>query len=305
VSKKRFNQYLGYLVERPFFAVLYVLLRIAPLSCFLRAGNILGALVTRLVPGHRHRIINNLTRAYGNTISRFEKELISRDVTINLFKNFLEVSYTVHRDNQPVLITAIRLQGKEHLDKALQKGKGVIAVSAHQGNFSIMGLKMRAEGYPFHTVIREISNPYRNSLYARYQKHLGQSFIPSRSLKHVMRNILPALRRNEIILLIADEHRRHGGIAVTFFDHEDLIAPGPAVLSLRTGAPIVPMFMIRHQDDTHTLAIQPPLELPTEKDPRDAAAAITQMIMSCIEQQVRAYPSQWFWTQRRWQARSD
>lgn len=302
-TKKTAARYLGYFIERPLLAFMYILIRILPLSFFLTLASLLGTTVAYLVPSHCRRITHNLNLAYSDTLNSRQKKVICRDATVNLFMTFLEVAYTVHKKNQHALINAVHLTGREYLDEALRRGNGVIAISAHQGNFAIMGLKMRSAGYAFHTVIREVSNPFRNSLYTRYQKHLGQSFIPSRSFIEVMRRILPALRRNEIVLLISDENRRRGGIPVDFFNRKTVATTGPAVLSLRTGAAVVPMFMIRNHDHSHTLVIQPPLELPRDKQYHEAVAEITQMITTCIEEQVRAYPSQWFWTQRRWQSR--
>ncbi len=303
-KKKNTKRFLiHYLVERPPLALLYCLLYVLPLPFFLSLATAMGTAFNRLFSGHRRRVMKNLDLAYGNDLSNIQKELISKEVTINLFKNFLEVAYTVHEKNQATVIDAIRIQGQEHLDMAMQEGNGVIAVSGHIGNFSIMGLKMRAAGYRFHTVIREISNPYQNRMYERYQRQLGQSFIPSRSFTQVLKSILPALRNNEIVLLISDENRRYGGIFVDFFNHKAATAPGPAVLSLRTGSPVVPLFMVRNGDDSHTLIIHPPLPLPNTREHQHAISEITQLVTNSIEDHVRAYPSQWLWTQKRWQTR--
>jgi KDO2-lipid IV(A) lauroyltransferase len=164
---------------------------------------------------------------------------------------------------------------------------------------------MAAEGYRFHTVIREISNPYQNRLYEWYQTKLGQSFIPSRSFTQVLKSILPALRRGDVVLLITDENRRHGGVFVDFFGHKASTAPGAAVLSLRTGAPIVPMFMIRHKDQSHTLIIEPELPAPESRDKQEAIVDITQQFTARIENHIRAHPSQWYWTMKRWQTRPE
>ena len=305
-KKKSIKRFLiHYLVEWPPLAVLYVLLRVLPLSFFSQLATGVGTLLHIVSSGQRQRIRKNLDFAYGETLNRQQKDRICKEVPINMLKSFIEVAYTVHKKNQATVTGLIRIKGREHIDRALEKGKGVIAVSGHIGNFSITGLKMAAEGYTFHTVIREISNAYQNRLYEWYQTQLGQSFIPSRSFTQIVKRILPALRNNEIVFLITDENRRHGGVFVDFFDHKASTAPGAAVLSLRTGAPIVPMFMVRHDDQSHTLIIEPELPLPETKDKQEAIIEITQQFTTRIENHIRTYPSQWFWAQKRWQTRSE
>ena len=305
-KKNSVKQFLiHYLVERPPLALLYVLLKTLPLSFFSKLAATVGTTLNRLSPGHRQRIRKNLDFAYGDTIDRRRKDRICKEVTINMLKSFIEVAYTVHAKNQTTVTNLVRINGREHIDQALEKGNGVIAVGGHIGNFSITGLKMASEGYGFHTVIREISNPYQNRLYEWYQTHLGQSFIPSRSFTQVVKKILPALRKNEIVFLITDENRRHGGVFVDFFNHKASTAPGAAVLSLRTGAPIVPIFMVRHDDQSHTLIIEPELPVPATQDKQEAIIEITQQFTTRIETHIRAYPSQWFWAQKRWQTRPE
>jgi len=293
-----------YLIERPPLAVLYLLLWILPLRFFHHFAHILGKSVSRLLPGHTRRIINNLNYAYGDTLSYKEKKRIAEHVTITLLKSFLEVAYTIHRKNKATVINAITIEGRHHLDQALRKGNGVIAVSAHFGNFAVIGLKMRASGYLFSTVIREITDPYHNRLYERYQKKLDQLFIPSRSFTQVMKSILPALSNNEIVLFIMDEnYRRRHGVFVDFFNHKAATAPGAALLSLRAQAPIIPMFMLRNPDQSNTLVIEPEIVPPDHRDHKEAVLAITQHITGRIEDRIRSDPGQWFWTQKRWRTR--
>ena len=114
------------------------------------------------------------------------------------------------------------------------------------------------------------------------------------------RRMLRRLRGNEIICIIADEYKRHGGVTVPFFGHPVPTAPGPALLALRTGAALLPLFVVRQPDDTHRVIIDPPLEHAPTGD-RDAdVRALTALFTGRIEHYIRSYPDQWWWLNRRW-----
>ena len=247
--------------------------------------------------------MKNLDLAFGTDKSKKQKKEIYRAVTVNFVINFLEGVSGLYDKNKDHLIKSIHVIGQENLDASLRKGKGVIAVSGHIGNFGIIGIKMKAAGYRFHTVVRGLSNPYRNKIYSYYYNILDQHFIYSRPYREAIKNILSALRKNEIILLITDENKRHSGVFVDFFNHLASTASGPAVIHLRTGADIVPMFMVRNQDNTHTLIIEPALEISYTENRKANIVKITQLVTRKIEDHIRKYPSQWLWSNRRWRTR--
>ena len=121
-----------------------------------------------------------------------------------------------------------------------------------------------------------------------------------RPWRDALRNILAALRRNEIVCLLADEKKRRTGIDVEFFGQPAATALGPAVISLRTGSPVVPMFIVRNRDGMHTIYIEPALEHPVTGDRKEDERALTAAFTRVIERYIRAYPEQWFWINSRW-----
>lgn len=262
-----------------------------------------GTVSSFLFPVHRRRVMGNLDLAFGDERTKKEKIEIYRNFNINFVKNFFEMAASFNRRNQQPLSNAIRILGQEHLDASLQKGKGAIAIGGHFGNFTIMGFKMKSAGYRFHTVVRAFGDPFREKMYEHYRAKQGQLFIPSRPPKEALKRILQALKKNETVFLITDENKRHGGVFVDFFHRPASTASGPAVLHLRTGADLLPMFLLRNQDNTHQLIIEPPLNIPDTKDRKAEVEEIMQLITKKIEEYVRKYPSQWMWTQRRWRTR--
>lgn len=258
-----------------------------------------------LFPFHRRRVMGNLQLAFGAEKNAKEKQAIFRESTVNFLKNSFEMLYSANPGRQRELLDSIRIEGREHLDRALQKGKGVIAVSGHFGNFGIVGLKLKGAGYGFHTVARAFSDPLRKTMYTKYRIRQGQSFIYTRSAQEAVKGMLKVLRRNETIFLITDENVRHGGVFVKFFNRLASTSSAPAVLHLRTGADILPVFLIRQRDNTQTLLIEPPLQEVSAEETAPDPNALTQRIAQTLEDHVRKYPAQWMWTHRRWRTRPE
>lgn len=94
-----------------------------------------------------------------------------------------------------------------------------------------------------------------------------------------------------------------GGVYVNFFGQKAATATGPAVFAMRTGAVILPMFIIRQSDDTHKIIVEPPLPIAQKNDEKEAIAVTMAKITDLIEQYIRRYPHEWAWMHRRWKSR--
>jgi KDO2-lipid IV(A) lauroyltransferase len=209
----------------------------------------------------------------------------------------------INTANKNYLNSAIQIEGRENLEASLKKEKGVIAIGGHFGSFSLVGIKMQEQGFPFHTVARGITDPLRRNVYEKYRRKQGQPFIYTRTSREAFNMTLQILKKNEIIFLITDENRRFGGVFVNFFNHLASTTPGPALLHLRTGADIIPIVLLRNPDNTHKLVIEPPLVFSYKGNHEEDVKEITQVITQKIEEYVCKYPTQWTWTNRRWRTR--
>jgi KDO2-lipid IV(A) lauroyltransferase len=99
---------------------------------------------------------------------------------------------------------------------------------------------------------------------------------------------------------LSDERKKGSDVEVKFFGHTALTATGPAVISLKTGAPIVPIFIVRTGEDTHTIFIEPQLGIHYHGVIADTVTAVMADCTKVIEKYVRRYPEQWFWFKNRW-----
>jgi len=295
--------YFLYSCERLFSYLFVLLAGVMPLRCFYPAAELFGSLASFLIPRHRRRVMGNLDLAFGDEKTQKEKLAICRDFNAHLVKSYFEMLYSTSRARQSMMLASVRIIGREHLDQCLQKGKGVIAFGGHLGSFTILGLKMNKAGYRFHTVVRSSVDPLRNKMYEQFRLQQIQPFIYTHRSRQAAPEIIRALRSNEVVFLIADENERSGGVFVNFFNRLAATTPGPAILHLRTGAPLVPLFFFRSHHNTHTIVIAPPLALSPKGARKEAIEEITRMITQKIEEHVRKYPSQWMWTHRRWRTR--
>ena len=188
----------------------------------------------------------------------------------------------------------VAVEGEEHLARALAKGKGVVALSAHLGNFAMIGARVAAAGYPFSVVVKQPRDSRLANLIDEYRARVGIKTISARPRRETARRILRALRQNEIVLLIADEFKS-AGVRVEFFGRSALAPRGPATLALRTGAAVVPMFVTRGEKDQLTLRIGPEIDLARTENPQQDVGTNTALFTRHLEEMIRRYPDQWNW----------
>ena len=264
--------------------------------------NKLSSLFIRSSRRYRRRIKKNLKIAFGPSCDNQYIENITRNLTKNIGLSCAEtlLSGTKNKNN---ILDRISVHGTGNLDNALSHGKGVIAVSAHLGNFTLIGIKMLREGYPFTTLVKESKRPGIARGIRKIQKEQDGRFIYLDPWSKAVRQILSSLRKNEIVCLVADEKRKHTGINVDFFGEPALTATGPALLSLRTGASIVPIFIVRKENHSHHIFIEPQLKYNLNGNTTEDTYTITTAYTIVIEKYIRMYPDQWFWINNRWKKR--
>ncbi len=292
---KRFVNFLVPVLVR----VLYYLSLVLPLQVYIGLFAKTSSLYFRLVTRYRRKIRENLEIAFGSSLEDQEIERITSAVAENVGSHFAETVLTTTPKREKVL-AKIDLNGVENLERALAQGKGVIAVSAHLGNFTVLSIKMIREGYPFNMLIRDPDSKEIVKLFRKLQKQQGGHYIPINKWREALREILGCLRKNEVVCFLNDERKKGSDVEVDFFGRPALTATGPAVISLKTGAPIIPIFIVRTGEDSHTILIEPQLEVNHRGDISDTVTTVIAACTKIIEKYVRMYPEQWFWFKNRW-----
>jgi len=280
-------------------AFLILTIRIFPPIAIVFFARILGTIAFYLGKKYRERVLGNLLLAFGEEkdhkeITRLAKEVFT-NFTLTPFETILNAAAPSGQ-----FIKKIRITGREYLDAALAKGNGVIALGSHLGAFTTLGSRLAIEGYQFNLIINEGNFPKVWKRLADYQKRWGQKPFPPKPAATSIKRCLNSLRRNEILYLIADEQQIRGGLPVPFFGKTAYTAPGPAIFSLKTGAPILPMFIVREKGIPQTLFIGNPIEMELTPDEKKNVELLTAKFTKAIEDSIRQYPSQWPWLNRRW-----
>jgi len=264
-------------------------------------SKIVGILTFYLYKKYRERVIGNLSLAFGNEKDPQEIRRLAKEIFFHFTLTPLETVY-IAANGIPFerFLLKIKIEGKEHLDAALARGKGVIALGAHFGSFTLLGTRLAIEGYPFNLIVNVGRFRKLWGKLAYYQGIVGQQTIPLKPVPASIKKSLNCLHRNEILYIVADEQQRRGGFPVPFFGQVAYSPPGPAILSLKTGAPILPMFILRDDELNRTLVIKSPLQFEPTKDQRKDIERLTYQFTKAIEETVRQYPTQWAWLNRRW-----
>ena len=252
-----------------------------------------------LLRSFRVRSMENVRGALGNNIDGATAREIARRSLRNFFRAFVEVAVALESSSAE-LRSEISISGREHLDAALAKGKGVIVLSAHFGNFFLLGTRLAIEGYVIHVLVNQPRDRKFARLMDHYRWRVQQRTIHARPRREALTQLSLVLRRNELALVIADEYRKGNGVPVPLFGRTVQARRGPATLALRTGAAIVPICLVRQSDDSLKLTVEPELELVRSGDTKTTIRENTRRLTQWLERKVAKHPDQWNWMNIRW-----
>jgi KDO2-lipid IV(A) lauroyltransferase len=195
----------------------------------------------------------------------------------------------------------ITVEGREHLDRAMAAHGRVLAVTGHLGNWEILSVASRLTPYPLAVVVRPLDARWLNPIAERLRLRTGVELIGKRG---ALRPILAALSRGGMVGILLDQNTaRAEGVFVPFFGRLASTSRSVALLALRTGAPVVPIFARREAHGRHRVIVKPPLDPPKRGDRDLAIAELTARCTAAIEAAIREAPEQWLWIHNRWRTR--
>jgi KDO2-lipid IV(A) lauroyltransferase len=244
--------------------------------------------------GFRNRSLANIRIALGDRLDDTAIDLTARRSLRNFFRACVEAAMAVASDDDE-LCSRIALVGREHLDAALAEGNGVLLLSAHLGNFFLLGSRLAIEGYSISVLVNQPRDGRFAELMDDYRLQVRQRTIHARPRRDALRELHGVLRQNQVVVMIADEFRQGSGIEVPFFGGNVIARRGPVTLALRTGAAIVPACLVRQANDSLKLIIEPELELDRSGKGSAQISENTVRMTQWLERTLRAYPDQWNW----------
>ena len=191
---------------------------------------------------------------------------------------------------------------EQRLREALDKGKGVIAVTAHLNNFPLMFVSLIQKGYKINVIIRPMRDPeFSKFMFGQCEKW-GVHMIPTKPRREFIRETYGALQRKEILFIVLDEiPADDAGVPVTFFGKTVKRATGPLLFYRKFGSPILPMFITQDEQNRFHIHIEEEIKLEENGDPSELEARNMNTMNAVIEKYVRFYPEQWGgWFNKRW-----
>lgn len=278
-----------------------LIVKAIPHCCLYAFAAGISAMAYRIAGKQRKIAIDSLTIAFGQEKTRAEIEKIARDCFTDMAKSAAEIMFLMDR---PSLLKArIGMTGKENLDAALAKGKGVILVSAHFGNFPLLLGKLSIEGYKIAAIMRVMRDERVEKMFAEMRRRLNIKTIYSQPRRTCVEETLRSLRGSEVVFIPIDQNFGTGGVFVDFFGTKAATAPGPVIIARRTGAVILPCFIVRQADDTHRIIFERPIALEEGRTAEETVAINIQKLTGIIETYIRRYPAEWGWIHRRWKSK--
>jgi Kdo2-lipid IVA lauroyltransferase/acyltransferase len=259
-------------------------------------GARLGDLAWGLLGGRRRVVMENLERAFGAERSAAELARIGRDSFRHLGVNVVEACEFFFRPPEQ-LLSRVDVRGLEHLAAACARGRGVLVLTGHLGNWELLAASAVLMPVPLSAVVRPLDDPLLDEILERFRARGRFETIAKR---RALVDIRDALRRGRMVGVLLDQNAsRREGVFAPFFGVPASTSKGLALIALRTGAPVVTCFLRRLPSGRHVAEFGPELPPPPGGDP----VAFTRVFNQAIERAIRQAPEQWFWVHRRWKTR--
>ncbi len=269
-------------------------IRIIPDRLRYLIGIALGNLVFYGIKKRREIGINNLKMAFPELSDQVARKLTKKSCQ-HLGLNLVEFTMLSHVKKED-LLNNIQIENKDILDQVLAGGQGIIIYTAHFGNWELLGVDLALQGYSLHVLAQAQNNPYFNDRINQIRELAGMRLIP---LGMSVRGAFKVLKNREILCIAGDQNAGTKGWSVNFFGRTTPAYPGAVQLAVRTGAVIVPAYIIREDWRCHRIKIYQPYAIKknaTEKEQHQ----LLQELTGLSEEVIREYPEQWLWLHRRW-----
>ncbi len=280
------------LVEFAAFLVICVPLAALPYAISARMGELIGRGFYFLMASRRRIALDNVRGA-------MERGYIPTDLTPEelVMRNFMHMGRSVMEMIKLLfgladkLLASMKLEGAENYERAKAKGRGVIIIGGHCGNWELMFSMASIFKNDFYGVVRKQSNPFMNSLIVRTRERFGSRVIYKQG---ALRALLRALKAGDTVGVPVDQAAQAEGVRIDFLGAPAWTIRMPAILAKRTGAAVVPVFNFRKPDGSFTTYALPELEI-TGDEVED-----TMRMSACVEDFIKQHPEQWLWIHRRW-----
>jgi KDO2-lipid IV(A) lauroyltransferase len=247
--------------------------------------------------GIRREVVERQVRAAFPTLPPEEVKRIARASYANLGRTTTETALLSRYDREQIIDMFDDVEGWSIVQERLARGKGLILVSGHLGNWEIGGAYIAARGLPMQAVARYMENPLFDRYLTRTRERIGMQVVHD---DEAVRRVPRSLRAGHAVAFLVDQGAV--GLASTwvpFFGRLAKTPRGPAVFALRLGAPVVFGAAIRQPSGRFRLTFEPIDSSSSGNLEADVERIVTDYTAT-LERWVRRAPEQYFWHHRRW-----
>jgi KDO2-lipid IV(A) lauroyltransferase len=265
----------------------------------------LGEIGYRFLPRVRSIVAANQARALGLASLGVEDERV-RASTRDAFRLYMRYWYDTFRLRAMTpesILSSTEIVGFHHVEAALAKGRGCLAVLPHMGNWDLAGRFLTVKGYRAASVA-EALRPHRLAeLFVRHRSELGLRIVLLEG-EGVAEELVALLAENWIVALLADRDLTSHGVEVEMFGAKRRVPAGPAVLALETGAALIAA-AVYTKPGGWRIEVDPPLEIEPSGDRRADVRAISERLASGFERAIARRPADWHVFQPEWDSETE
>ena len=243
--------------------------------------------------GEHTQLRRNLGRVLGVAPAAVPHVVI-RDA-LRSYARYWREAFRLPSADHDAIRARVHADGEEHIQAALDAGRGVLLVLPHSGNWDVAGLWLVGRTGTFTTVAERLQPESLFRRFVAYRESLGFEILPMTGGESPVRGIVRRLRAGGAVCLVGDRDLSRVGVPVTFFGELSRMPAGPASIARSTGAALLPVDCFFAGDDWR-IRIHPPV------DPELDVAAATQVVADRFAASIAAHPADWHMLQPFWEA---
>lgn len=299
-AKREKMKKIKHLIEYLAIITLLPLFSIIPYRVRLKIGSFLGIALYYLYRKRRVIALTNISYAFPDKDKTWQRDICKRSFR-HLGKNAMEF-IELPKLNEKFLKKNFIIEGEEHFVEALKRGKGLIVIGPHLGNWEFIAGYFGMKGYPATVIMKRQSNPYLNRMIEKFRRNLNMGLIHKKDA----RNEVPkALDGNMLVGFAADQDAGNRGIFVNFLGRPASTARGPARFAISNQSPAVLIVGFREKNERCRIKISPFLEFDYNTESEDAMLRNTEIWTKKAEEYIRRYPDQYLWAHDRWKTKRE
>jgi len=271
------------------------LIRSMPFYVSLFLGRRIGDLIYYFDAKHRTLVFANLKKALGKEMDSGKLYGIVKSFYRKYGQNMIDIFLLPAADIK-FIKKYMTVAGRENIDEAFRRGKGVILLAVHAGSWELSNAVCASLGFKFSFFIRQQKWPRLNELLNSYRKQRGCRIIEKEGQ---LRYLIEALKNNEAVGMTIDQGGKLGSL-VDFFGADASIPTGAVRLALKYNSTILPVYYVRHMSSYNKVIIDEPFEITRTGNLEMDVLANTQNLLKVYESWIRDYPDEYLWTYKVW-----